>query len=80
MISKLPLNSILKKKFQIMFQICVLNQKNSKKRINMTYLKLFFSAMIRNIKIYNIFYIIKNLKSMELNKCTHQKIIMKIFI
>jgi hypothetical protein len=32
------------------------------------FLKLFLNAMIRNIKIHNIFDIIEILKSMELNK------------
>jgi hypothetical protein len=37
------------------------------------------NAMIRNIKIYNIFDIIEFSKSMELNNCIHKKI-MKMFI
>jgi hypothetical protein len=36
-----------------------------------TFLKLFLTAMIRNIKIHNIFNIIEISKSMEPNKCTH---------
>jgi hypothetical protein len=36
-----------------------------------TFLKLFLNAMIRNIKIHNIFNIIKISKSMEPNKFTH---------
>jgi hypothetical protein len=39
----------------------------------MTFLKKILNAMIRNIKIYNIYDIIENLESMEPNKCTHQK-------
>jgi hypothetical protein len=54
-----------------MFQIFVLNQKNLMKGTNVTFLKLFLNAMIKNIKIHNIFNIIENSKSMEPNKCTH---------
>jgi hypothetical protein len=54
-----------------MFQICVANQKNSKKRTSVTFLKLFLNVMIRNIKIHNIHDIIENSKFMEPNKCTH---------
>ncbi len=43
-----------------MFQICVPNQKNSKKRTSVTFLKLFLNVMIRNIKIHNIRDIIEN--------------------
>jgi hypothetical protein len=35
------------------------------------FLKLVLNAMIMNIKIYNIFYVIENFKSMEPNKFTH---------
>jgi hypothetical protein len=35
------------------------------------FLKLFFNAMIRNIKTHNVFDIIEISKSMEPNKCTH---------
>jgi hypothetical protein len=37
----------------------------------MTFLKLFLNAMIRNMKIHTIFYIIEILESMEPNKCIH---------
>ncbi len=47
-----------------MLQICVLDQKVQ---------GMFFHAMIKNIKIHNIFYIIEISKSMELNKCIHEK-------
>jgi hypothetical protein len=43
-------------------------------------LKLFFDAMIRNIKTHNVLDIIEILESMESNKCIHLKKIMKIFI
>jgi hypothetical protein len=51
-----------------MFQICVLT-KNFKQKTGVTFLKLFLNAMIRNIKIHNIFNMIKISKSMERNKC-----------
>jgi hypothetical protein len=35
------------------------------------FLQLVLNAMIRNIKIHNIFYVIEISKSMEPNKCTH---------
>ncbi len=54
-----------------MFQIFVLNQKSSKKGTNTMFLNFFLNAMIRNIKIHNIFHIIEISKSMKLNKCTH---------
>jgi hypothetical protein len=50
-----------------MFQICVPNQKNQGKK-NVTFLNFKKNAMIRNIKIQNIFYIIEISKSMEPNK------------
>jgi hypothetical protein len=55
-----------------MFQICVLNKKVQGK--NKCYVqKKILNAMIRNIKIHNIFYIIEISKSMETNKCIHKK-------
>jgi hypothetical protein len=54
-----------------MFQIFVLNQKNLMKGTNVTFLKLFLNAMIKNIKIHNIFNLIEISKYMEPNKCTH---------
>jgi hypothetical protein len=54
-----------------MFQICVPNQKIQENKIML--LKLFLNAMIKNIKINSIFYIIKNSKSMEPNKRTQKK-------
>jgi hypothetical protein len=45
--------------------------KSSRKKPNVTFLKLFLNAMIRNIKIHNIFDIIEILKSMEPNKCIY---------
>jgi hypothetical protein len=56
---------------QIMFQICVLEQKVQGKITNSTFVKLFLYTIIRNIKIHNILDIIEILKSMEPNKCTH---------
>jgi hypothetical protein len=56
-----------------MFQICVPNKKNSRKKTNTTFLKLFLNAMIRNIKIYNILNIIQVSKSIEPNKFSPQK-------
>jgi hypothetical protein len=61
-----------------MFQICVLEPKISKEKTSIMFLKLFQNAMIRNIKIHNIFYIIKISKNMEPNKCIILKI-MKMF-
>jgi hypothetical protein len=49
-----------------MFQIYVPNQKNSRKKTGVTFLKLFKNAMIRNIKIYNILDIIEISKYVEL--------------
>jgi hypothetical protein len=63
-----------------MFQICVLNKKNSRKRTNITFPKNFLNAMIKNIKIYKILNIIKISKSMKPNKCIHERKIMKIFL
>jgi hypothetical protein len=48
-----------------MFQICVPNQKVQGKKTNVTIL----NAVIKNIKIQNIFDIIEISKSMEPNKC-----------
>jgi hypothetical protein len=45
-----------------MFQICVFNQKFEKKNQTET----FFNAIIKNIKIHNIFNIIEISKSMKL--------------
>ncbi len=52
-----------------MFQICVHNKK--KKRTNIIFLKHFLNAMIRNIKIHNIFDIIEISKYVEHTKCPH---------
>jgi hypothetical protein len=54
-----------------MFQISVHDQKNSREETNITFVKLFLNAMIKNIKIHNTFDIIKISKSMERNKCIH---------
>ncbi len=62
-----------------MFQIYVCDQ-NVKGKKCVTFLKLFLNAMIRNIKIHNIFYIIEISKSMELNKCIHKCFYMKNFM
>jgi len=61
------------------FQICVPNQKVPRKKIRITFLKLFLNTMIKNIKIQNIFNMIEISKSMELNKRI-QKQFMKMFI
>jgi hypothetical protein len=53
--------------------------KKFKEKTNVTFLKLFLNAMIRNIKIHNIFDIIEIQKSTKPNKCINKKI-MKIFI
>ncbi len=53
--------------------------KKFKEKKNVTFLKLFLNAMIRNIKIHNNIDIIKISKSMEPNKCIPKKII-KMFI
>jgi len=52
-----------------MFQICGLDPKSSKKNTNVCSWNFFLNAMIKNIKIHNIFYIIEISKSMEPNKC-----------
>jgi hypothetical protein len=48
--------------------------KKFKEKIDVTLLKLFLNAMIKNIKIQNIFDIIKISKSMEPNKCIKKKL------
>ncbi len=55
-----------------MFQICVLDQKVQGKKTSITFLNFFLNAMIRNIKIHNIFFIIGFSKSMEPNKGVHR--------
>jgi hypothetical protein len=62
-----------------MFQICVHDQKVQGKKTGVMFLNFFLNAMIRNIKIHNIFDTIEISKSMELNKCMQNKI-MKMFI
>jgi len=56
-----------------MFQILCSKTKNSKKNISIVFLKHFLNAMIRNIKIHHIFYIIELLESMEPNKFISKK-------
>jgi hypothetical protein len=73
MILKLLLRKHSQENLQIMFQICVLKQKVQGKEINIMFLKLFLNEMIRNIKIHNILDIIEISKSMEPNKCIHEK-------
>jgi hypothetical protein len=51
-----------------MFQICVPNQKVQGKKTSVTFLIFFQNAMIKNIKIQNIFDIIEISKYMEPNK------------
>jgi hypothetical protein len=48
-----------------MFQICVHDQKVQGKKIGVMFLNFFLNAMIRNIKIHNIFDIIEISKSMN---------------
>ncbi len=66
MISKLYQEKKSQEKSQFMFQICVPNQK-VKGKVAMCHIPYFLykNAMIRNIKIHNIIYIIKISKSME---------------
>jgi hypothetical protein len=47
--------------------------KNLRKETNVTFLELFLNAMIRNIKIHNIFDIIEISNFVKPNKCTHLK-------
>jgi hypothetical protein len=62
-----------------MFQICVHDQKVQGKKIGVMFLNFFLNAMIRNIKIHNIFDIIEISKSMQPHKCI-QIFHMKMFI
>jgi len=48
-----------------------------KKKFQITFLKLFLNAMIRNIKIHNILDIIEISNCIEPNKLTHSKKNMK---
>jgi uncharacterized protein YwlG (UPF0340 family) len=80
MISKLFKKKNSQEIFQIMFQICVLDQNVQGKYLALQSWKHFLNAMIRNIKIYNILDIIEISNVVELNKCTHLEIFMKIFI
>jgi hypothetical protein len=52
-----------------MFQICVLEPKNSKEKTSIMFLKLFQNVVIRKIKIHNILDIIEIPKNTEPNKC-----------
>jgi hypothetical protein len=61
---------IPKKNFKLCFKFVLLTNKLKEKN-NVTFLKLFLDAMIRNIKIHNIPNIIEISKSMEPNKCNH---------
>jgi hypothetical protein len=70
MISKLPYEKNSQENSQIMFQVCVLNQKVQGKELTLCSW-IFFNAMIRNIKTNNILNIIEIPKSMEPNKYTH---------
>ncbi len=44
------------------------------------FLNFFQNAMIRNIKIYNIFYSIEISKYMEPNKCTHKFVYENVYL
>ncbi len=57
-----------------MFQICVHDQKVQGKKTSITFLNFFLNAMIKNIKIKNIFDTIEILNSMEPNKCIQKKL------
>jgi hypothetical protein len=54
-------------KFQIMFQICVLEQKISRKGTIVMFLNFLINVMIKNIKIHNITDIIEMSKSIKPN-------------
>jgi len=54
-----------------MFQICIFYQKVERKKPVLHFNFFFLNAMIRNIKICNIFDIIEILKSMVHNKRIH---------
>jgi hypothetical protein len=54
-----------------MFQICVFDQKVQWKKIGVMFLELILNAMIKNIKICNMFDIIEIPKSTVLNKHIH---------
>jgi hypothetical protein len=66
---KLPLKKIPKKKFNSCFKFVFLTKKFKERWPCITFLKHFLNAMIKNIKIQNIFDIIEISKYMELNKC-----------
>jgi restriction endonuclease S subunit len=74
MTSKSPYEKYSQENFQIMFQICVLDQKLQAR--NQHYVPIFFflNAIIKKIKIQNIFEIFEIIeisKCMEPNKCIH---------
>ncbi len=52
-------------------QLSFLPKDNNLDHVGSLYNEWTLNAMIRNIKIHNIFYIIEISKSMEPNKCTH---------
>ncbi len=55
-----------------MFQTYVPNQKVQRKKITLHYYYFKKNAMIRNIKIKNIFDMIRISKSIEFKKCIHK--------
>ncbi len=73
MTSKLPFFLFIKKKFNHVPNLCSW-PKDSRKKTNIMFLKLFLNAMITNIKIHNILNIIEVSKSTELNKCTKKNL------
>ncbi len=79
MTSKLAQEKNSKKNFKSCFKF-VFMTKNSRKETNVTFLKRFFNAMIRNTKIHKILDIIEISKNLQPNRCTHLKQFMKIFI
>jgi hypothetical protein len=59
-----------KKNFKSCLNVCS-RQKSSRKKTNITFLKHFLNAMIKNIKIHNILDIIEISNSIEPSKHIH---------
>jgi hypothetical protein len=68
MTSKLFQEKHSQKHFQIMFQICVLEQNVQENELVLHSWNFSLNAIIRNIKIHNTLDIIEILKSMRFNK------------
>jgi hypothetical protein len=71
MSSKVPLKTYFFIRNQSMFQTCVLDQNVQAMTNTLHFLKLFLNVMIKNIKIQNIFDIIKVSKSIQAIKYIH---------